>query len=370
MVRTASSVAVRLTWQIDPQLPAGTRARRDLLLKDPVRLSEDDRQALHVFFRQRIEQARAANTAASWEEQLAEVFDYTAWHHFQVDVERGKGLGWEKLTSKLHGALSGGEKAIALHLPLFAAIAAHYQAVPLSPRIILLDEVFVGVDTVNRGQVFALLAALDLDLVLTSDHEWGTYRELDGIAVHQLETGSGLDQDDAVTSVRFTWDAPSCAPTPMTEWAQARRCARSGRRCTNGSPQGSRSARSGSGKTGTRTNGRRWRTFWGWSGSPLQAVRSRCRGSRPQWPRSAAPNCASWSSRWWARSVTAAASVPRPRTSGVSCGRSCGRARRFRPNRLCWSGFPTYRRAVGGRIGPGHAGAGLAGAERAGRPAG
>ncbi|GLY19425.1 hypothetical protein Kisp01_64390 [Kineosporia sp. NBRC 101677] len=212
MVRTASSVAVRLTWQIDPQLPAGTRAARDLLLKDPVRLSEDDRQALHVFFRQRIEQARAANTAASWEEQLAEVFDYTAWHHFQVDVERGKGLGWEKLTSKLHGALSGGEKAIALHLPLFAAIAAHYQAVPLSPRIILLDEVFVGVDTVNRGQVFALLAALDLDLVLTSDHEWGTYRELDGIAVHQLETGSGLDQDDAVTSVRFTWDGAELRP--------------------------------------------------------------------------------------------------------------------------------------------------------------
>ncbi|GAB6903368.1 TIGR02680 family protein [Kineosporia succinea] len=51
MVRTASSVAVRLTWQIDPQLPDGTRAARELLLKDPVRLSEQDREALHVFFR-------------------------------------------------------------------------------------------------------------------------------------------------------------------------------------------------------------------------------------------------------------------------------------------------------------------------------
>ena len=205
LVRTASDVAVRLTWQVDPGLPPGTRAARELLLKDPVHLSEADRAALHDFFRQRIEDARAANTATTWEQQLTEVFDYTAWHQFVVTVDRRRGSGWEVLTKKLHGALSGGEKAIALHLPLFAAIAAHYEAVPTAPRLILLDEVFVGVDTANRGQVFALLAALDLDLVLTSDHEWCTYAELDGIAVHQLVADAG-DGDDAVTSVRFTWD--------------------------------------------------------------------------------------------------------------------------------------------------------------------
>lgn len=205
LVRTASDVAVRLTWQVDPGLPPGTRTARDLLLKDPVHLSETDRAALHGFFRERIEGARAANTAMSWEQQLTEVFDYTTWHQFVVKVDRSRGAGWEVLTKKLHGALSGGEKAIALHLPLFAAVAAHYEAVPGAPRPILLDEVFVGVDTANRGQVFALLAALDLDLVLTSDHEWCTYAELDGIAIHQLVVGSG-DGDDAVTSVRFTWD--------------------------------------------------------------------------------------------------------------------------------------------------------------------
>jgi len=205
LVRTASDVAVRLTWQVDPALPAGTRAARELLLKDPVHLSEADRAALHAFFRQRIEDARAANTAMTWEQQLSEVFDYTAWHEFVVKVDRCRGAGWEVLTKKLHGALSGGEKAIALHLPLFAAIAAHYEAVPGSPRLILLDEVFVGVDTANRGQVFALLSALELDLLLTSDHEWCTYAELDGIAIHQLVADAG-DGDDAVTSVRFTWD--------------------------------------------------------------------------------------------------------------------------------------------------------------------
>ena len=210
-VRTASKVAVRLVWRVATELPPGTRAARDLLVKDPADLSDADRESLHQFFRQRVDEAKADTTAGSWEQQLAQVFDYTAWHQFVVKVDRANGKGWQLLTRKLHGALSGGEKAIALHLPLFAAVAAHYQAVPQAPRIILLDEVFVGVDTTNRGQVFALLSALDLYSVLTSDHEWATYAELSGIAVHQLITGS--DGDDAVTTARFVWNGADLLPS-------------------------------------------------------------------------------------------------------------------------------------------------------------
>jgi uncharacterized protein YPO0396 len=181
-----------------------------LLLRNPATLTDADRDALHTFFRERVEQARARGTSGSWQEQIAEVFDYTSWHQFIVKID--KGSGWEVLTKKLHGALSGGEKAIALHLPLFATVAAHYGAAATGPRPILLDEVFVGVDAANRGQVFALLAALDLDLMLTSDHEWCTYAELDGIAIHQLLAGDD-DEDDAVTSVRFTWDGQQLTPS-------------------------------------------------------------------------------------------------------------------------------------------------------------
>ncbi|MEU4446492.1 TIGR02680 family protein [Actinosynnema sp. NPDC050801] len=213
-VRTASKVAVRLVWEVSPELPAGTKAARDLLLKDPVRLTEEDRESLHRFFRDRVEQAKGDETATNWEQQLGQVFDYTAWHRFVVKVDRMNGTGWQPLTKKLHGALSGGEKAIALHLPLFAAVAAHYQAVAGAPRVILLDEVFVGVDSVNRGQVFALLSALDLDLVLTSDHEWCTYRELDGIAIHQLISGG---DDDAVTTARFVWNGAEVVDDEVAE---------------------------------------------------------------------------------------------------------------------------------------------------------
>ncbi|AUI61804.1 TIGR02680 family protein [Amycolatopsis sp. BJA-103] len=209
-VRTASRVAVRLVWQVSPDLPPGTKTARDLLLKDPDQLTAEDRVSLHKFFRERVEQAKADDTATSWEQQLAQVFDYTSWHRFVVKVDRANGAGWQLLTKKLHGALSGGEKAIALHLPLFAAVAAHYQAAPEAPRVILLDEVFVGVDTTNRGQVFGLLSALDLDLMLTSDHEWCTYAELGGVGIHQLITGG--DGDDAVTTARFTWNGHDLLP--------------------------------------------------------------------------------------------------------------------------------------------------------------
>ncbi|WP_439663767.1 SbcC/MukB-like Walker B domain-containing protein [Lentzea sp. HUAS TT2] len=202
-VQTASGIRVQLDWQVDPQLPPGTREARDLLLRSD--LNDDERESLHQFFRERVEEARAHDSATGWEQQLAQVLDYTTWHQFVVKVDRGE--GWVPVTKRVHGALSGGEKAIVLHLPLFAAAAAHYHATPTAPRLILLDEVFVGVDATNRGQLLELLVNFDLDLVLTSDHEWCDYRELTGIAIHQLTTGT--DGDDAVTTVRFTWDGHS-----------------------------------------------------------------------------------------------------------------------------------------------------------------
>lgn len=202
-VRTASEVAVQLDWRVGKDLPAGTRAARELLLKDPAHIDADQREALHRFLRERIDEAKADDSANTWEQQLSRVFDYTSWHQFVVQIDRGRGEGYQELTKRLHGALSGGEKAIALHLPLFAAVAAHYEATPSAPRLIMLDEVFVGVDTVNRGQIFALLGALNLDLVLTSDHEWGMYTELSGIAIHQIVND---DDNVAVTTARFTWN--------------------------------------------------------------------------------------------------------------------------------------------------------------------
>ena len=204
-VRTASRISVRLRWEVSPDAPNGTEQARELLVHHPGQLNETEREVLHSFLRERIDDARTEDSAAGWEEHLTQVLDYTSWHRFTVELDRDDGRGWQRLTRREHGGLSGGEKAIALHLPLFAAVAAHYAADPGAPRFILLDEVFVGVDTTNRGQIFALLVDLGLDLVLTSDHEWGTYAELDGIAIHQLIPADPDEAEDAITTARWVW---------------------------------------------------------------------------------------------------------------------------------------------------------------------
>jgi uncharacterized protein (TIGR02680 family) len=202
-VQPASGLRVSLRWEVDPDQEAAMKEARRLLLRDSATLSKGERDSLHEFFRARIDEVRQAGTTSGWEEQLMQVLDYRKWHRFVVQARLPGGEA-HVVTRRFHGALSGGEKALVLHLPLFAAAAGHYGAAAGAPRLILLDEVFVGVDQTNRGQLFDLVTSLDLDLLLTSDHEWCTYAEVDGIAIHQLITGS--DGDDAVTTARFVWD--------------------------------------------------------------------------------------------------------------------------------------------------------------------
>jgi hypothetical protein len=48
-----------------------------------------------------------------------------------------------------------------------------------------------------------LLAAFDLDFVMTSEREWGCYGTLPGVAICQLATRAGID---AVHVTKFVWD--------------------------------------------------------------------------------------------------------------------------------------------------------------------
>ncbi|MDX3762051.1 SbcC/MukB-like Walker B domain-containing protein [Streptomyces sp. AK02-04a] len=81
------------------------------------------------------------------------MLDYTVRHRFTVRLDRANGTGWQPLSKKLHGALPGGEKAIALYLPLFAAVAAHYEAVPLAPRGLIIRRPWVRVPPASPVQV-------------------------------------------------------------------------------------------------------------------------------------------------------------------------------------------------------------------------
>ena len=91
-----------------------------------------------------------------------------------------------------------------LTVPQMAAAAAHYRsAAPHAPRLILLDEVFVGIDSKVRAKCMGLLEAFDLDFVMTSEREWGAYPTIKGLAIYQLTTHPGID---AVGATRWIWN--------------------------------------------------------------------------------------------------------------------------------------------------------------------
>jgi hypothetical protein len=60
-----------------------------------------------------------------------------------------------------------------------------------------------GYDADMRAKCMGLLAAFDLDFVMTSEREWGCYATLPGVAICQLASRPGVD---AVHVTRFVWN--------------------------------------------------------------------------------------------------------------------------------------------------------------------
>ena len=198
----STGMRLRFTWRPVEDGPVGLPEARKRLLASSSTWSEADRESLGDFLTEQIQRVREANLAGTWQEHLVEALDYRRWHFF--GVERQQEGRWQRLTRRTHGTGSGGEKAIALTIPQFAAAAAHYRTADAdAPRLILLDEAFVGVDSDMRGKCMGLLAAFDLDFVMTSEREWGCYATVPGLAIYQLSTRPGVD---AVGVSRWVWN--------------------------------------------------------------------------------------------------------------------------------------------------------------------
>jgi uncharacterized protein YPO0396 len=196
---TSTGMRLRLRWEPSPDAPAGLpEARRRLLRQDAELWSPDDRAAVGEFLQHQIEAQRAASENSTWQEQLRLALDYRGWHRFVI--ERFQDGKWRPAS----GPASGGERVLTVSLPLFAAASAHYRSAhPDAPRLVLLDEAFAGVDDDSRAKSLGLLANFDLDVVMTSEREWGFYATVPGIATHQLVRREGID---AVHVTTWEWD--------------------------------------------------------------------------------------------------------------------------------------------------------------------
>jgi hypothetical protein len=198
----STGMKLRFIWRPAEFAPTGMAEARQRLMQSNDEWSTADRKMLGRFLQLQIEAASAGIEGGSWQESLAEALDYRKWHWF--GVERYQDGVWKRLTHRTHGTGSGGEKAVALTLPHFAAAAGFYRtADPLAPRLILLDEAFVGIDADMRAKCMGLIHVFDLDFMMTSEREWGCYQTLPGIAIYQLSTRPGID---AVGLTRWVWN--------------------------------------------------------------------------------------------------------------------------------------------------------------------
>lgn len=199
---TSSGIKLRFRWEVDPEAPPELETARRQLLKMTAAWSPTERMAMGNFLQGRIEAARRADEGGSLQEHLTRALDYRSWHRFAV--ERHQDGTWKRLTKKTYGTGSGGEKALMLTMPQFAAAAAHYRSArPHAPRLILLDEVFVGIDSPTRARLMGLLVNFDLDFVMTSEREWGCYPTLPHLAICQLTSHPSVD---AVAVTRWVWN--------------------------------------------------------------------------------------------------------------------------------------------------------------------
>lgn len=199
---TGTGMLLRFQWEPDPDGPDGIDSVRRQLLRTRDLWTPEERRGLAEFLQSRIRDARDHDEAGTWREILATALDYRAWHRFAI--ERNQDGQWRRLTRRTYGTGSGGEKALALTLPQFAAAAAHYQSAdPAAPRLILLDEAFVGIDSEMRAKCMGLLESFDLDFVMTSEREWGCYPDLPGLGIYQLSSRAGID---AVVCTRWVWN--------------------------------------------------------------------------------------------------------------------------------------------------------------------
>lgn len=214
---TSTGMKLRFRWEVVEEGPEGFPEARRRLMRAAATWTEDDRALVAAFLHRRLQAEREGDSLRTWFDQLATAFDYRAWHVFHI--ERQQEGRWQRLTRRTFGTGSGGEKALMLSMPQFAAAAAHYRSAdPRAPRLILLDEAFVAIDNDSRAKALGLLGVFDLDLMMTSEREWACYPTVPGISIYQLSARQGID---AVLATRWVWNGTrrhrpeqAAAPTP------------------------------------------------------------------------------------------------------------------------------------------------------------
>ena len=212
-LNTSMGLRFSLVWKgkpADQQQELDTGELLALLRKDPAVMGDADREKITAHFRAKINRARERSqmetAPATYSELMREALDFRNWFTFRLFYQKG---GAEKpakkeLTDSAFNSFSGGEKAMAMYVPLFAALAAQYTAAGGdAPRLMALDEAFAGVDETNIESMFALVHELGFNYIMNSQALWGCYPSVSSLNIAELWRPQNAP---IVTVLRYHWD--------------------------------------------------------------------------------------------------------------------------------------------------------------------
>ena len=218
---TSSGLTFSIKWKpktADAEEEMDTKDLVDLLRSDPRLLKESDMKKVTAHFRSKIIRAREFSQAEGYgttlHQVIKEILDYRKWFSFTLYYKR-EGESKKELTNHVFFTFSGGEKAMAMYIPLFSAAYSRYQeARKDAPYIISLDEAFAGVDENNIRDMFELVEELGFNYMMNSQAIWGDYDTVSKLSISELIRPKNAPY---VTVVRYYWNG-SVRTLRLDEW--------------------------------------------------------------------------------------------------------------------------------------------------------
>lgn len=210
---SSSGLSFSIKWKprtAETETELDTRELVDLLRRDARLLKEENINQVINHFRSKIERAKElvevkgeGNTLL---QVLKDVLDYRNWFSFVLSYQR-EGESKKELTNHAFYKFSGGEKAMAMYIPLFTACYSRYlEADKAAPYIISLDEAFAGVDENNIREMFEIVEELGFDYIMNSQVLWGDYDTISSLAICELVRPKNAS---FVSVIRYHWDGNS-----------------------------------------------------------------------------------------------------------------------------------------------------------------
>lgn len=209
-MNTSSGLTLSLKWKekrAEQEEQLDTRELVYLLKKDADIMQEEEFKKLSNHFHSKVEEARRilsdTGNVQSFHAIMREVLDYRKWFEFQLYFQK-TGMPKKEMTNNAFFTFSGGEKAMAMYVPLFSAVVAKYQGARSdAPRLVSLDEAFAGVDETNIRDMFRLMVEFDFEFIINSQILWGDYDTVPRLAIYQL-----LRPENAkfVSVIPYYWD--------------------------------------------------------------------------------------------------------------------------------------------------------------------